>query len=106
MTRGAGRILTTHTGSLPRPPALQALFVRRQGGQAVDPTELGRETQAAIERIIAKQVEAGVDVANDGEQARDGFFLHMKQRLSGLGGGVSGTPWAEGRRHPSLKQTP
>ncbi|MBI3514737.1 MAG: cobalamin-independent methionine synthase II family protein [Proteobacteria bacterium] len=99
------RILTTHTGSLPRPPALQALFVRRQAGQAVDAAELERETQVAIARIIAKQADAGVDVANDGEQARDGFFLHMKQRLTGLGGAWSRPPRADVERYPIYKQS-
>ena len=105
MRHGENRILTTHTGSLPRPPALQALFVKRHAGQAVDAAELARETNAAIARIIAKQVEAGVDVANDGEQARDGFFLHMKQRLTGLGGAWSRPPRADVERYPIYKKS-
>ena len=69
------RILTTHTGSLPRPPELTRLYVRRARGEAIDRAELDRVGKAALRRIVDKQIEAGVDIGNNGEQQREAFFL-------------------------------
>src|ERR1700704_2514994 len=55
------RILTTHTGSLPRPPELTRLYVQRTRGATVDPAEIDRLGKAALQRIVDKQIEAGVD---------------------------------------------
>ena len=68
------RILTTHTGSLPRPPELTRLYVRRARGEAIDPAELVRVGKAALRRIVDKQIEAGVDIGNDGR------VLHFTNR--------------------------
>src|SRR6266853_986405 len=65
------RILTTHTGSLPRPPELTRLYVRRARGEAIDPAELDRLGKAALRQIVDKQIAAGVDVGNNGEQMRE-----------------------------------
>jgi methionine synthase II (cobalamin-independent) len=78
------RILTTQTGSLPRPPELTRLYVRRARGEAIDPTELDRVGKAALRRIVDKQVEAGVDIGNIGEQQREAFFLYVRRRMSGF----------------------
>ena len=68
------RILTTHTGSLPRPPELTRIYVRRARGEAIDRAELDRVGKAALRRIVDKQIEAGVDIGNNGEQQREAFF--------------------------------
>jgi len=65
--RSETRILTTHVGSLPRPPALRDLLVRQDRGEAVDRAALEREVAAALARVITGQLEAGVDVGNNGE---------------------------------------
>ena len=80
------RILTTHTGSLPRPPELTRLYVRRARGEAIDKAELDRLGKAALGRIVDKQMEAGVDIGNNGEQQREAFFLYVRHRMSGFGG--------------------
>src|SRR5579884_2934795 len=64
MQRSEHRILTTHTGSLPRPPELTRLYVRRSRGEAIDPAELDRLGKAVLAQIIDKQKEAGVDVGS------------------------------------------
>ena len=79
------RILTTHTGSLPRPPELTRLYVRRARGEAIDPAELDRVGKAALRRVVDKQIEAGVDIGNNGEQQREAFFLYVRHRMSGFG---------------------
>jgi 5-methyltetrahydropteroyltriglutamate--homocysteine methyltransferase len=80
------RILTTHAGSLPRPPALVRLYARRAAGEAVDPAELEAAGREALRHIVPKQIEAGIDVGNNGEQQREGFFLYVQRRMSGFSG--------------------
>jgi 5-methyltetrahydropteroyltriglutamate--homocysteine methyltransferase len=80
------RILTTHAGSLPRPPELVRLYARRAEGEAVDAGALEAAGREALSWIVPKQIEAGVDVGNNGEQQREGFFLYVQHRMSGFGG--------------------
>src|SRR2546428_4273760 len=86
MKRSESRILTTHTGSLPRPPALRDLLVRLDRGEAVDAAALAREAEAAVRHVVARQLEAGIDVGNDGEQPRVGFSTYPARRMRGFGG--------------------
>ena len=86
MKRSEQRILTTHTGSLPRPPALRDLLVSLDRGEAVDAAALAREAEAAVRHVVKKQLEAGIDVGNDGEQPRVGFSTYPAKRMQGFGG--------------------
>lgn len=86
MLTSTERILTTHAGSLPRPAALAALHGRRSRGQEVDDAELDRAVRSATAAVISAQVEAGIDVGNDGEQARESFFTYVAHRMTGFGG--------------------
>ena len=104
MQRSDHRILTTHTGSLPRPPELTRLYVRRARGEAVDPAELDRLGKAALRRVVDKQIEAGVDVGNNGEQQREAFFLYVRHRMSGFGGSWKRWPRGDVQRYPILKE--
>jgi 5-methyltetrahydropteroyltriglutamate--homocysteine methyltransferase len=80
------RVLTTHVGSIPRNPALRDLLVRQDRGEAVDETALARETEAAVREVVRGQLEAGIDVGNDGEQPRAGFSTYVARRMRGFGG--------------------
>ncbi len=80
------RILTTHVGSLPRNETLSELLIAREEGAAIDPGQLAREMDRAVEHVIEKQAEAGIDIANDGEQQRVGFQTYVPQRMSGFAG--------------------
>jgi 5-methyltetrahydropteroyltriglutamate--homocysteine methyltransferase len=86
MLRSEQRILTTHAGSLPRSARLKEFFIRRSRGEAIDGAELEREIEASTRRVIAKQLEAGIDVGNNGEQARESFFTYVRDRMTGFGG--------------------
>jgi len=68
MLMSTDRILVSHVGSLPRPPTLSELLIRQEAGETIDAAELAREVEIATTHVIDKQVEAGVDVGNDGEQ--------------------------------------
>ena len=104
MRRSKDRILTTHTGSLPRPPELTHLYVRRAQGESVDPAELERLGQDALHGVVRKQAAAGVDIPNNGEQQREGFFLHIRHRMSGFGGSWQRRTRADALRYPVFRQ--
>jgi 5-methyltetrahydropteroyltriglutamate--homocysteine methyltransferase len=104
MQRSETRILTTHTGSLPRPRELTRLYAARARGEAVDADEIARAGRAAVRAIVGKQREAGIDVGNNGEQQRDSFFLYLKGRLSGLGGSWERPSRADVDRYPEFKR--
>jgi 5-methyltetrahydropteroyltriglutamate--homocysteine methyltransferase len=80
------RILTTHAGSLPRPAALAELHGRRSRGEPVDPDELQQAVELATAKVIVAQADAGIDIGNDGEQARESFFTYVQHRMTGFGG--------------------
>jgi 5-methyltetrahydropteroyltriglutamate--homocysteine methyltransferase len=103
MLRSENRILTTHTGSLPRPPELVRLLMKQAQGETVDAGKLGELGQAAVGAVVAKQAETGIDIINNGEQQREGFYLYMRNRLSGLGGSWKRRPYADVEGHPQFK---
>ncbi|MSP02208.1 MAG: hypothetical protein EXR07_14330 [Acetobacteraceae bacterium] len=96
------RILTTHTGSLPRPPALVELYVRKARGEAVD-DELAAAAHASMEDTVRKQRDAGIDIGNNGEQQREAFFLYVRSRMSGFGGSWDRPPRGDVDRYPIFK---
>ena len=104
MQRSDSRILTTHTGSLPRPRDLTQLYALRARGEAVDEVAIERAGRDAVRAIVHKQHEAGIDVGNNGEQQRDSFFLYLKARLSGLGGSWERPSRADVDRYPDFKR--
>ncbi len=86
MKRSTERILTTHTGSLPRPPEVVELLLAEQkepGGRAA---ELAQAVRAAVAEAVRKQVACGLDIVNDGEQGRTDYTTHVKDRLTGFDG--------------------
>src|SRR5215813_6026714 len=86
MRKSDSHILTTHVGSLPRSPTLAELLIRQEQGEAIDTAELARQAETAVQHVIEKQLEAGVDIGNDGEQPRIGFQTYVPQRMRGFGG--------------------
>ncbi len=78
------RILTTHTGSLPRPDALSALLFARMTKQPFSAEALARETRAAVAATVARQIELGLDIVSDGEQSKTSFQIYATERLAGL----------------------
>jgi 5-methyltetrahydropteroyltriglutamate--homocysteine methyltransferase len=86
MKRSTDRILTTHTGSLPRPDDLVTLLRRKEAGELEDSTVLGARTRSAVAEAVRKQIEAGVDIVNDGEMGKPSYSTYVKDRLSGFDG--------------------
>ncbi len=73
MKTSTDRILTTHVGSLPRPPELRALLVAKDKGERYDKAALDRLTRQAVHDIVRRQAEAGVDIVDDGEMSKPGY---------------------------------
>ena len=86
MHRSDNRILTTHVGSLPRPAALRDLLIRHERGETIDMAEFQRQIEAAVQRVVVKQLEVGIDIGNNGEQPRVGFQTYVASRMQGFGG--------------------
>jgi 5-methyltetrahydropteroyltriglutamate--homocysteine methyltransferase len=86
MKQSTTRILTTHTGSLPRPQHLLRLLLEEQSGQATDRTTLDTAVQHAVAEVAQRQVTHGLDVVNDGEQGRVDYTVYIKDRLTGFEG--------------------
>jgi 5-methyltetrahydropteroyltriglutamate--homocysteine methyltransferase len=80
------RILTTHVGSLPRNEKLSDLLMAQEEGKDVDANLMAAEMDAAVRHVVRKQMEAGIDVGNDGEQQRVGFQTYVPQRMTGFAG--------------------
>ena len=86
MKRSVDRILTTHTGSLPRPPEVVDLLLAEEENRGAKAAELEAAVTAAVDDVVQKQVAAGVDIINDGEQGRPDYTTHVKDRLTGYDG--------------------
>jgi len=86
MRRSETRILTTHTGSLPRSPELQKLLRSRLDPEAAEAEEFRTGVEEGVADVVAKQVATGIDVINDGEQGRVQYATYVKDRLTGFDG--------------------
>jgi 5-methyltetrahydropteroyltriglutamate--homocysteine methyltransferase len=86
MKRSTTRILTTHTGSLPRPADLTTTLEALDAGSLPDPAAFEGQVRRAVAEIVRKQVQAGVDIVNDGEQGKVGYSTYVRHRLTGFGG--------------------
>jgi 5-methyltetrahydropteroyltriglutamate--homocysteine methyltransferase len=91
MERSTDRILTTHTGSLARPPELLELLAARAEGRPVEEGAFRSHVRSAILEAVRRQVEAGVDVVSDGEMGKAGFANYVMDRMTGFGGEDGGT---------------
>src|SRR4051812_33038757 len=86
MLMSRDRIFTTHVGGLPRNEKLSDVLVKREAGESYDKAAMDREMDAAVAHVVEKQVSAGIDIGNDGEQQRVGFQTYVPQRMSGFAG--------------------
>ena len=86
MQHSTDRILTTHAGSMPRGEPLGTMLIDQEQGKPVDRAKIDEVADARVAHVLKKEVEAGIDSANDGEQGRVGFQTYVPQRWSGFGG--------------------
>jgi 5-methyltetrahydropteroyltriglutamate--homocysteine methyltransferase len=86
MLRSTERFLTTHTGSLPRPDDLVRTMYAKEEGVPVEAGALAERVAAAVQEVVRRQVQAGIDIVNDGEMSKPSYATYIKDRLSGFGG--------------------
>lgn len=86
MRRSKERILTTHTGSLPRPEKLEKAMLATLEGKAADAGEMESLVREATSEVVRRQAACGVDVVSDGEVSKPGYATYVQDRLTGFGG--------------------
>ena len=84
MKRSTDRILTTHVGSLARPPRQLELLFAKERGEDFDVAEFEQSTRESVVDIVTGQVDAGIDVVCDGEQGKSSFLTYITERLGGF----------------------
>ena len=90
MQQSKDRILTTHVGSLPRSKAVTDVVFAREDGQG--PPDGDRVIAAAVDAVVARQVESGVDVVSDGEMSKISYATYIKDRITGFDGDSAREP--------------
>jgi 5-methyltetrahydropteroyltriglutamate--homocysteine methyltransferase len=107
MRQSTERILTTHVGSLPRPPDLLAMIQAKELGGPFDAEACAGRVRSAVAEVVKRQAEAGIDIVADGEMGRFGFIPYVNERLTGLEArpnpGGEGT-WARSREHQAFPE--
>ncbi|WP_232688849.1 cobalamin-independent methionine synthase II family protein [Halobacterium zhouii] len=104
MTANHDTIPTTHIGSLPRPPELLDLLEKQQDGVDVDQDDWDATVAEATRDVVERQAEAGIDVANNGEQSRVSFNWYVADRLSGIDGKREQELWADLQEFPDYAE--
>jgi 5-methyltetrahydropteroyltriglutamate--homocysteine methyltransferase len=84
MKTSTDRILTTHTGSLPRPKPLIDLVLRKERGETIDAAEFEAETARAVDDVVRQQIASGVDVVSDGEMSKPSYTTYIRHRVEGI----------------------
>src|SRR6202047_5224944 len=95
-------IMTTHVGSLPRPPDLLEMLEEREAGAVFDEAPFEARLAAAVRDIVEQQIACGMDSVCDGEQSKISYTFYVRHRLSGIGsaggGGIAAPPPTAGAR--------
>jgi 5-methyltetrahydropteroyltriglutamate--homocysteine methyltransferase len=86
MKRSTERILTTHVGSLPRSKKVTDLVFAKENNQAVDEQEFNQTIREAVDLVVARQVQSGVDIVSDGEMSKISYATYIKDRITGFAG--------------------
>ena len=89
MKLSTDRVLTTHVGSLPRPQDVVDLIFAQDRGEPIDQAQFDATVQRAVDDVIKKQVEVGVDIPSDGEQSKISYATYIRHRLTGFEGDSS-----------------
>ena len=104
MIRSTERFLTTHTGSLPRPDDLVLSMYAKEEGAPVDGAGLAARVRSAVTEVVRRQVDAGIDIVNDGEMSKPSYATYIKDRLDGFGGSGNTFVYQDLAQFPKLAQ--
>ena len=95
MKFSTNRILTTHVGSLPRSKAVTDGVFAKENEDPYDPVELAETIRGAVDNVVARQVEVGVDIVSDGEMSKISYATYIKDRIIGFAGASDRNPPAD-----------
>jgi 5-methyltetrahydropteroyltriglutamate--homocysteine methyltransferase len=102
MKLSTDRILTTHVGSLPRSKAVTDGVFAKENEQPFDPQQLASTIRDAVNDVVAKQVEVGVDIVSDGEMSKISYATYIKDRITGFAGDSERNPPADLEEFPGF----
>ena len=100
------RILATHTGSLIRPPELLAFLAAKERGQDIDEDAYQRTLKEAVNDVVARQVEAGIDVPDDGEMGKASWITYLYGAGERPGSAAHAVCRGTGHEHPAREPGP
>lgn len=100
----AGRFLTTHVGSLPREDDLIEIMFAKEDGLPLDLAAVDDRIAAAVQYVVDRQAEAGLDIINDGEQSKPSYATYIKDRLNGFGGTGNSFAFQDIEDFPTTKE--
>jgi 5-methyltetrahydropteroyltriglutamate--homocysteine methyltransferase len=86
MKRSTDRVLTTHIGSLPRPPDILEMLLARDAGRLTDVAAFETRLREGVRECVSLQRRAGLDVINDGEWSKPDYSTYVKDRFTGFEG--------------------
>ena len=104
MQHSTGRILTTHVGSLPRTGRVLDFLVSRERGEPYDAAAFEAALGEAVDDVVRRQVEVGIDVVSDGETSKIGYATYIKDRLSGFEGHHPRPPHLDLAPYPEFRE--
>ncbi len=106
MKRSTDRMLTTHAGSLPRPPDLLEMMQAKANGKSFDEKAYATRLREAVAEVVRKQVETGLNIIDDGEFGKPSFLTYVNERLGGFEPSKepAGLPWAGSKEVTSFPE--
>ncbi|HEY1725146.1 MAG TPA: cobalamin-independent methionine synthase II family protein [Steroidobacteraceae bacterium] len=97
------KFLTTHVGSLPRPQSLMQLMFAREDGLPFDASALDQQVELAVNNAVSRQLQAGLDIINDGEMPKPSYATYVKDRFNGFGGSGNSYVFQDLEDYPGTK---
>jgi 5-methyltetrahydropteroyltriglutamate--homocysteine methyltransferase len=98
------KFLTTHVGSLPRPQSLMQLMFAREDGLPFEQSALDEQIGLAVDDVVSRQIQAGVDIINDGEMPKPSYATYVKDRFNGFGGSGNSYVFQDLEDYPGTKR--
>jgi 5-methyltetrahydropteroyltriglutamate--homocysteine methyltransferase len=102
MKSSTDRILTTHVGSLPRSQAVTDVVFARERDGAAEPPDAASTLARAVEDVVRRQAQAGIDVVSDGEMSKISYATYIRDRITGFEGDTPREPGLDLIEFPRL----